>query len=338
MDEPQYLDLISKYLTGNCTPEEEQRLSTWLESAPDNRRFFEEMRQLWELSSSASDADADVDTAAAWQRVSERIEPQQTTAQRQSLKGSTRFILRVAAGVLLILAAAWWLFPTNDTIEPVILMTAANEQQRLQLPDGTQVTLNADTRLEYLPDFEEREVRLSGEAFFSVVRDSSRPFRVQTDALLTTVLGTAFNVRAYPQDDAIEVLVEEGRVEVAFAKKEQDTVAGTSLLLGAGESALYQRQSGALNPGAGGQNVGAWRSGNFKFDTAPLSVVLADLQRYYDVKIRVSNKDLLNCTFSFERQQPDLQVVLEWISFSMGLEVKQESQRSYLIRGEASCD
>jgi len=99
-----------------------------------------------------------------------------------------------------------------------VISTKPGSKSKVELPDGTQVWLNADSKLEYKGDFsgKYREVSLSGEAYFDVVKDKSRPFLIHTSTIQVKVLGTAFNVRSYPADKTTETALIRGSVEITL--------------------------------------------------------------------------------------------------------------------------
>jgi ferric-dicitrate binding protein FerR (iron transport regulator) len=104
--------------------------------------------------------------------------------------------------------------------------TKKGSKSKISLPDGTQVWLNADTRLTYSNDFmgEQREVFLTGEAFFDVAHNEKRPFIIHANRIDIKVLGTAFNVRNYPQDEFVETSLIRGKIEVNFQDRPDEKI------------------------------------------------------------------------------------------------------------------
>ena len=166
--------------------------------------------------------------------------------------------------------------------------TQVGQSQSIALPDGSQITLNTNSRIDvhYYPL--SRQTRLlQGEAFFQVQANAAQPFTVQTDQSQITVVGTAFNVLIAPHAQTIEV--KEGIVEVLAhtAGPRQQAVrltAGTQLNLGDGNKARYQRIAAP--------QVGAWTSGQMRFNNTPLSQVVAQVSRYLDQPITIESAAL----------------------------------------------
>lgn len=136
-----------------------------------------------------------------------------------------RMIRRIAAAAVLIglIASGVWLMSSNNSAKDGITNIHKNEvfarsgtKSKLQLPDGTTVILNSDSRLYYNKNFNDnlREVSLEGEAYFDVVKNTDRPFIVHTSGIDIRVVGTAFNVKAYAQDPTIEATLLRGIIEV----------------------------------------------------------------------------------------------------------------------------
>jgi transmembrane sensor len=159
------------------------------------------------------------------------------------------------------------------------IVTPRGGQYQLQLPDGTRVWLNAASRLKYPVSFiglSSRSVELTGEAYFEVARDESRPFIVKNNGLEVKVLGTDFNVNAYSEESFREVTLLKGAIKV------------NNTLLKPGEQAQLSK-TGKLVIGKGDVEAASWKDGTFKFADTDLNVVLRELGRWYDLDIIYMN-------------------------------------------------
>ena len=164
----------------------------------------------------------------------------------------------------------------------------------VELNDGTRVRLNADSELRFPVKFvgNERKVFLKGEAYFEVERDTSRPFRVDVhgDAIIE-VLGTEFNVNAYPENAEIFATLVLGKVRVADLQTDS-----TVVLLPNQQAAL----SGAginvkeVNP----EDFISWINGRFYFEKMPLEEILIQLGRWYDLQVFWANEELKSYEFT----------------------------------------
>jgi ferric-dicitrate binding protein FerR (iron transport regulator) len=157
---------------------------------------------------------------------------EETIAEPEMSRRKGKRILAWAIPAILIIAAGAWFFTRKDQVKPVGLAINGNSQistrngsrTKIELPDGSSVWLNAGSKLEYDKSFgnELREVHLTGEAYFDVVRNPDKPFIVNTKAAKVKVLGTAFNVRCYPEDNKIETSLIHGSVEVTLNKRPEE--------------------------------------------------------------------------------------------------------------------
>lgn len=154
---------------------------------------------------------------------------------------------------------------------------------QITLPDGTKVWLNAGSSLKYPMSFakNERRVSLEGEAFFEVTKDSARPFKVLSKGQEIEVLGTAFNVNAYPDNTAIKTTLVNGKVKLSNDKRYSEAI---YLLPG-------QQSTNTNNGKIQLANVDtapftAWKEGLFYFDETPLSDALQQIGRWYNVEVK----------------------------------------------------
>jgi len=176
------------------------------------------------------------------------------------------------------------------------LTTPAGKQFQVQLNDGTKVWLNAASSLTYNGNFtdKERTVKLNGEAYFEVAPDSKRPFKVfMKDSAVVTVLGTHFNISAYPNQVDKAVTLLEGTVAVSTP-----LVAGTTLKPGA--QALINKKSIRQNKHIDIETIMAWKQGLFIFKDASLAQMMEQIKVWYGVKIvyEGATQQLFNARFS----------------------------------------
>lgn len=209
------------------------------------------------------------------------------------------------------------------------VVTAVGGEYALQLSDGTQIWLNAETELEY-PEFfgqKERIVRLTGEAYFEVAKDTVRPFIVETNGLRTRVLGTSFNIQAYPNEAAINTTLLTGQVLV------EQVSSGQSVLLKPGLEAIWQKNDGNMKVReVNAENAIAWRYGEFVFNEEDLAVVLRMLERWYEVEFVFD--ELKNSLHTFSgKMSKDVSVesVLEMITLAGGPAFRKEGSIIHVL-------
>jgi ferric-dicitrate binding protein FerR (iron transport regulator) len=236
-----------------------------------------------------------------------------------------------AVAAVVALTIALWLFGPLEsglrepsTPSPETFVTQKGQRTSVRLSDGSQVRLNVDSRLTVPPSFgnQKRVVHLEGEAFFKVRGDSTRPFIVRSEGAATRVLGTAFNVGAYPEDEEIKVVVAEGRVSLQaedspkqgrddHQEEQQDVV------LTKNQVSLISRSSGQIIQREEDLSEHlAWMEGQLVFDDAPFDVVARRLERWYDLEIKMGDgsatpSGLLNAQFDKDRPLSDVLLVID---------------------------
>lgn len=150
----------------------------------------------------------------------------------------------------------------------------------LTLSDGTRVWLNSETSIQYPVAFgaKERRVFVQGEAYFEVAKDANKLFTVQFMSSSVTVLGTSFNIRAYPEEKRSQTTLAEGSVRIYSP--------GSSMLLKPGEQAEVSALSGEMvKQEVEVKNFTSWKDGRFVFEQQPLEDIMRTLERWYDIRV-----------------------------------------------------
>ena len=204
---------------------------------------------------------------------------------------------------------------------------------RIVLPDGSIVKLNANTKLEYPERFSAhlRTVKLSGEAFFEVTKDSLHPFKIEMANAAVVVLGTSFNVSAYPGADRVEVNVETGKVKLIPLTGER--AVGNFAILPAGYRGCLKLSNGELNLAkALSPNYSAWITKVISFQRTPLAEVCTTLENTYHIKFRLEDPEIgkIRYTANFARLDPDY--IVEVIARTHHLQVKKEGDEILLAK------
>jgi transmembrane sensor len=291
--------LLTDFLRGACPPEAAAAVERWEAEDPANARLLALMRRVWH--------EAAVDEEEGWRALRARIAAESARPVVRPLRfvpgAETRPIWRRplvgAAAAALLLGAVGLVVRERMGASPAApepareYVTARGERGELMLVDGTRVWLSVDSRLLVRPGYgaQARDVELNGEAYFIVEHDSTRPFRVHTGAAVLEDLGTEFDVRAYPGDDEVRVVVASGRVAMRGDTAMARADAGVE---------LAQGQMGTLD-GAGriqvvdSVDLGAalgWREGGLRFRRRPAAEVLRELERWYDLEIVLEDSSL----------------------------------------------
>lgn len=203
----------------------------------------------------------------------------------------------------------------------------------ISLPDGSSVTLNANTKIEYPEHFKGkiRKVKLIGEAFFEVTKDPVHPFRIETPDALVEVLGTSFNVSAYPNSDKVEVNVEAGKVKLSqYSEGKTDL---KSVVLPAGNRGWLKVSNGEisqmeeLKP-----NYAAWITKAVNFQRTPLSEVCAVLENTYHIKFKLENQEIGKIPYTANFSDLNIDYIVKVIARTHHLQVKKNGDEIILAK------
>lgn len=248
-----------------------------------------------------------------------------------------RKIAAAASILILVGLGGYWLgqsnFSTTSDLQSQVIEfnTPKGQQSELTLPDGTFVALNYDSKLKYhLSNGESlQEVELEGEAFFHVTKNKSRTFRVITSDMNVNVLGTQFDVRAYPSDSHTETTLLEGSVEIKDIPAQKHSV-----LLRPGQKWLFRKDDREQEVVAVDPQISTlWRTGEYYFDKVRLGELSKTLERMYDVKIHFQDSSLEEELYSGSvYQSDDISKILEIIGLTIPIDVLQDGKDIRLAR------
>jgi transmembrane sensor len=229
--------LLTRKLNGEANESEISELNILLEQNPEFNKLAGRISAHWTTQHESDEEFLEATYLLHLERMKEKGEIinthdhllEEAITEAGSEKKSGKRFLIWAIPAILIIAGASWFFTGKEQDKPAPLAISGNNQistrngsrTKIDLPDGSSVWLNAGSKLEYDKSFgnELREVHLTGEAYFDVVKNPDKPFIVNTKAAKVKVLGTAFNVRCYPEDNKIETSLIHGSVEVTLNKR-----------------------------------------------------------------------------------------------------------------------
>jgi transmembrane sensor len=303
--------LINKYYDGDTTIEEERLLLDFLESDTSNDFQSEKAQFLF-----FKTVKAESPTKNLANRISEEFS---AVAKGFNLT----FAMRAAAILIVAFGLSYLLFfilksPLAET------STEANVQSEINLPDGSHVWIHSSSKIQYPKKFnkDKREVFLDGEAYFEITKDPTKPFIVHTHEATTQVVGTSFDLRNYKGEKHVELTVFSGKVIFGSSKK-VEVISGSRV--------VFEKNSGELRQNqVKGFNSLAWKTKRLQFEDTPLDEVLVDLARYFTVPFEMKTKDKLNCHFSGNFNNPQLEDMLKALSFSMNIKFQLNNGIYYI--------
>jgi len=235
----------------------------------------------------------------------------------------------IAASLLVLMGLSCFFYLSSEEVISKQYTTKSGEHAKVVLSDGTQIWLNAGSQLKYPAEFkgDTREVYLSGEAFFDVAKDKKHPFIIHTHKMDTKVLGTSFNVQAYPDHATQEVSVLTGRVNV------KSTVTEENVYVTPGQKVVFKSKCNKMQAFTDipMNSISLWRKNIIVFEDAPLPEVIATINRNYNVNIQLENKNLNNLKISAYFKELPVDQVVALVCNIINANYKQESG-NYIIR------
>jgi transmembrane sensor len=212
------------------------------------------------------------------------------------------------------------------------LVIPYGKTSELILPDGSRVWLNAGSRLIY-PEFfadKTREVLLIGEAFFEVEHNVKQPFIVQTSDIRIKVLGTRFNVSAYPSDHVIETVLTQGKVSL---EQNNSGMFTETTELNPGQLAVFNRTKGTtLLRVVDVENHTLWQEGLLKFESTDLNRLTKKLERYFNIRFNYSDPMLGTIRISGKLELTDSQdAVIENVAYAASVKISRIGDNTYRI-------
>ncbi len=209
------------------------------------------------------------------------------------------------------------------------LTTPLGGMYQITLPDGTKVWLNASSSLKYPMSFakNERKVILLGEAFFEVSKDSSRPFKVLSKGQEIEVLGTAFNVNAYPENTAIKTTLITGKVKLSNGNH-----ASQAIYLRPGQQSINTNNGNIQVANVDTEPFTAWKDGLFYFDETPVSDALQQIGRWYNVEVRYKGEAAQTHFYGRIKRNKPLREVLDVLEEGgLHFELSRSQEKNILL-------
>lgn len=314
----------------------------WQEEHPDNMEVLLQAKTILLEMDEAGGKNWDQRQDLLFSKINKRIDTAEGVAKRLQYSGYQSYSLGVAKkvkaaiAIFLLLAAALGLLPNLgiDADEEALSVNEGPEEwitksnpigqkSVIQLADGSKVTLNSDSELQFSDSFgqEHRNIYLKGEAFFEVAHDSLLPFNVYSGDAVTTALGTSFNINAY-HDNKVQIQLATGKVKVIHEDKAKEPV-----YLDPGEQVIVEAdqklKKGKFDP----NNAFLWKNGVLRFDKSLFRDVLTDLERWYGVDIEVFHRPRQDPKISGEFKNTSLSAVLESLGYAYSFDYAIDNKK-----------
>ncbi len=317
--------LLPLYFEGKLADAQAQAVEAWIGASPDNRAVAEDMADIY-LSSDALYVIEHTDADEAYARVMGRY---RSCQWKKVLQKAEKLAAVLFIPLLLATLVQLYLDLRIQKVPVLSFATSPGMTAKLTLPDGTEVTLNSDTRIAYPEKFsgKTRDVSLSGEAYFAVAKDSRHPFVVSTPyQARVKVYGTRFNVDATPGEGQMAAALEEGSVALSYlspdGKWQEEKIEP-------GKQITYLPSSRkAMVSNAELDVVTSWKDGLLIFRNTPVKEVLHILSKRYGVAFNVRNKKVYGNSFTGTLSRQRLDRVLEILTLTSNMRFRHVSDNS----------
>lgn len=346
--------LLLKCIEGSASDNEMQEAWAWIETSGENRKYYERMRDIW-LSVSVSQTTNEKQANNQWEKFASMhniIEKQHNITEPKTFL--PRFI-RIAAVIIVIFAlgAVTGKFYFKENIpaavrEFYIVEAPRGAKSFVTLADGTKIWLNAGSRISYQRSYnqENRNVFLEGEAYFEVAKNKEIPFYVYSSGIVVKAIGTAFNVKAYPEEGIVETTLVEGSVSVESTGK---TGAKGKILMQPNQKASFYKANREMiveektaekeeeiapipikakiervevKKEVDTELYTSWKDKRWVFEKQRFEDFAVILERLYDVKVVFKDEEIKNYRLSGSLQEENLEQVLQAIQFTIPLDYK----------------
>ncbi len=314
-------NLIQKFNHGAASKEELLVLLAYFKEHDPGNELLNVYQKAWDAAASGNGFP---DAAEEYSLLVNRINKTRLIPVK-SKKVMMQNFLKYAAVFVAAFAIAWF---ANNMLRTADNKYGSNFQNievpygsktKIELPDGSMVTLNSGSRLKYENGLgkDNRTVYLTGEAYFDIKKDAERPFYVNTSGIKIKVLGTSFNVKAYPEEKTVETTLITGKVEIF--KSGEKSLKTPMAVLAPGQKAVFDKALGKqitekeeevkeeiakLSSSIQVEKVvhpeitTGWKDNQLVFDNERFEELVIKIERWYNVEIQLSNTELKDARFS----------------------------------------
>ena len=327
MDSPNPpLAALLRYIRGISNSKERAVVDQWLDGSVENREILDSIDLVYNTRLSRERIGAR-DSQAALKRVLWRIRANRT-------KKVLSKVCVAASLVVGLTGSFFWIREyAGSSSEPTVttLTSAEGIRSRFFLPDGSEVCMNSGSTLSWSSDFgkDRREVSVSGEAFFDVTHDGRKPFVVNAGDGKTriTVLGTEFNLSAYPDDSLVQTTLVSGSIRMDFPDR------GFSIQVSPEEKITYDLAAGKITrEKTDTYSTTAWTEGKLVFRDTPMPEVFRQLSHFYGVDFGIADPEVLSWSFTGTFRNVSLPQILEYLRISSDLSYRTEGNEEMKIR------
>jgi len=317
-------DKIERYINGEADESERKYIESLFLNGENNLYFHNCLNKDWELMLKG-DSEPVVNLSHLLDRIHHIIRKNETLKRQNPLQKLIQVYMKAAAILLIPLLVTGGLIYSymDDRHQTVIdqevtsmIYAPMGSRVSFNLPDGTTGMLNSGSYLSYsLPFANNRHIKLEGEAWFEVKNDEDHPFEISVDNSTIKVLGTSFNLSAYPEENYVEVVLGDGKMGFLDNKgKERVTILPSERL-------VFQNgktKKSFVDPA----KYKAWTEGKLVFRGDPMAEVARRIERWYNVKVNIADSELEEYSFRATFEDDPLEEVLRCLALTSPISFK----------------
>jgi transmembrane sensor len=311
---------IERYTKGLSDNTEKSVVESMFLNGENNEHLKHFLNLDWHLMlKDSSNTNTDIELDHLLDHVHHIISITETLKKKKPVQKVFSIYKRVAAILVLPLLIAGGLYygflgthlkPTNGQQVSCNIYAPLGSRVSFNLPDGSTGVLNSGSKLTYsIPFTNKRNVKLEGEAWFEVRHDTKHPFEIRTCKSIVKVLGTSFNISSYPDENYVEVVLKQGKVEF------QDNISDEKITLLPSERLVFKNGT-VRKSSADPAKYNAWTEGKLVFRDDPMAEVVRRIERWYNVKIVLADKAIEKYSFRATFEDDKLEEVLRLLSMT----------------------
>lgn len=309
-------ELIAKKLSGETSNKELAFINEWLNLNNENKEIYQKFESIWKHSAEFS-TDFNPDISKAIVKYKKRVE------KAKQFKKSRFRIIRLSqiAAAVIVLSLGFFINSYINTKDLITVTSDSTATKQIILPDNSIVYLNKNTEISYSKFFEERIIKLDGEAFFEVKKRSGSSFIVETEKTNIKVLGTSFNVKAISNGNNTKLSVLTGKVQFTTNKSNKKAIVTPS------QQATYNNLSSEISKiELKNNNFLSWKTGNLSFNNESFKNVIKTLSENYDIKFNITDKKLYDLQLTCEFNNQTIEEILEEMEIILPIRINKDNK------------
>lgn len=335
--------IVARYLAGQCSQKERENIERRMAEDENFNSFVIKLKKIYSHNPGIPEFTS---KEQSFQKLQTRIyysnrRKEHQSTSRNILEGITQFIFRkqtlAFTMMILILVGGVYITYKNvqtvNTTEQMVYKTISvdkGKKSRVVLNDGTIINLDAGSSIRYSANFiEDRQIWLTGEAYFQVAHDTSRPFIVHANKAVVQVLGTKFNVRSWKESKLVSVAVTEGKVKLSRDGNNK------AVFIPKGMVSFLPKEGNPSNPKADNvENYISWLKNEIILEDVTLREVLSQLNRWYNFEFKVQDPELYTLRLSVHIKKTNINDILNLISLVTNTTIKKDDLSIHLLQNK----